>query len=165
MDPFIAITFGKDVYRTKVVRHDLNPVWGDRFILYAKRNVGANSISSTLSSGTLGSASDSPTTSMTSTASSTAATSENPGAAMTTIVHFSLLDWEKVTRDEHIGDAVLDITEIMKDAPNPDPETGLYSEEAMRLHPFTDLKLPISIRDGKDKEKWEGQFSPAILVR
>ena len=38
MDPFVVISFGKKVFRTRVIRHHLNPTWDEKMIFHVKRN-------------------------------------------------------------------------------------------------------------------------------
>lgn len=135
MDPFIVIKHGDEVYRTKVIRHDLNPTYNDKFILFIRRSASNGS----------------------SLVPSTASIESSP-------ISLSLLDWERVSKDSHIGDASLDTASLIDLAPKPDPETALYSEEAMRLHGYQDLTLTL-VLDNKKKDRWDGQASPAIVVR
>lgn len=37
MDPFVVISFGKKVFRTRVIRHTLNPVWDEKLIFQVRR--------------------------------------------------------------------------------------------------------------------------------
>lgn len=32
IDPFVVISFGKKVFRTRVIRHSLNPVWDKKLL-------------------------------------------------------------------------------------------------------------------------------------
>lgn len=38
MDPFVVISFGKKVFRTRVVRHSLNPVWDEKLLFHVRRH-------------------------------------------------------------------------------------------------------------------------------
>ena len=38
MDPFVVIAFGKKVFRTRIVRHSLNPVWEERLWFHVRRH-------------------------------------------------------------------------------------------------------------------------------
>ncbi|KAF8323255.1 hypothetical protein DL93DRAFT_2223196 [Clavulina sp. PMI_390] len=133
MDPFVVIKYGDEVYRTKVIRHDLNPTFNDRFILFVRRP---------------GSLSQSTTSA--------------PGSESTT-VFLSVLDWEQVSKNKHIGSTTLNLQTLFDAAPKPDTETGLYSVEAMRLHGFSEIRLEISL---SQKEKWEGKGPvPTVLIK
>ncbi|KAG8879321.1 hypothetical protein FRB98_005717 [Tulasnella sp. 332] len=37
MDPFCVISFGKKVFRTRVIRHSLNPVWNEKLLFHVHR--------------------------------------------------------------------------------------------------------------------------------
>ena len=37
MDPFVVISFGKKVFRTRVIRHSLNPTWDEKLIFHVRR--------------------------------------------------------------------------------------------------------------------------------
>lgn len=144
MDPFVAINFGSDIYRTRIIRHDLNPTWGDKFILQV-RNDGILPGSRTSQYGSLRSVSS--------------ATSANGP----TTVDFSVMDWGEVTHDGHVGYTSLDISKLVDAAPKPDPDTGLYSEEAMQSHAFVDSTLTVSLDHGE--KKWDPKSSPTITIR
>lgn len=34
MDPFVVISFGKKVFRTRVIRHSLNPTWDEKLLFH-----------------------------------------------------------------------------------------------------------------------------------
>ncbi|KAK4683625.1 phosphatidylserine decarboxylase, partial [Tremellales sp. Uapishka_1] len=38
MDPFVVISFGKKVFRTRVIRHSLNPTWDEKLLFHVKRH-------------------------------------------------------------------------------------------------------------------------------
>ncbi|KAG6899888.1 hypothetical protein C0993_005687 [Termitomyces sp. T159_Od127] len=37
MDPFVVISFGKKVFRTRVVRHSLNPTWDEKLLFHVRK--------------------------------------------------------------------------------------------------------------------------------
>lgn len=37
MDPFVVISFGKKVFRTRVIRHSRNPVWEEKLLFHVRR--------------------------------------------------------------------------------------------------------------------------------
>lgn len=37
MDPFVIISFGKKVFRTRVIRHSRNPVWEEKLLFHVRR--------------------------------------------------------------------------------------------------------------------------------
>ncbi|WWD21646.1 phosphatidylserine decarboxylase [Kwoniella shandongensis] len=38
MDPFVVISFGKKVFRTRVIRHSLNPTWDEKLLFHVRRH-------------------------------------------------------------------------------------------------------------------------------
>ena len=134
MDPFIIIKYGTNTYRTRVIRHDLNPLWGDKFILPIKRLAPLPS-----------------------------STAPSLTAVENSTVTFELLDWEQVGKDELIGTAVLELQELLDEAPKPDEETALYNEEAMRVHGFKEIPLSLALAQRKDR--WEANSSAIVVVR
>lgn len=38
MDPFVVISFGKKVFRTRVIRHSLNPTWDEKMLFHVRRH-------------------------------------------------------------------------------------------------------------------------------
>jgi phosphatidylserine decarboxylase len=36
MDPFVVISFGKKVFRTRVIRHSLNPSWDEKLLFHVR---------------------------------------------------------------------------------------------------------------------------------
>lgn len=133
MDPFIVIKYNDELYRTKVIRHDLNPTFNDRFILFVRR------------SGTL-----------------SHSTASMPGVDSSTVI-LSVLDWEQMSKDKHVGNAIINLQTLIDAAPKPDPETGLYSVEAMRLHSFSEMQLEVGLTQ---KDKWEGKGpAPTVSIK
>jgi phosphatidylserine decarboxylase len=44
MDPFVVISFGKKVFRTRVIRHQLNPTWDEKLLFHVRNNENAYTI-------------------------------------------------------------------------------------------------------------------------
>ncbi|ORX42923.1 hypothetical protein DM01DRAFT_1340909 [Hesseltinella vesiculosa] len=38
MDPFVIVTFGASTFRTRSIRHNLNPVWNEKLFFHVRRN-------------------------------------------------------------------------------------------------------------------------------
>jgi phosphatidylserine decarboxylase len=38
MDPFVVISFGKKIFRTRVIRHSLNPTWDEKMLFHVRRH-------------------------------------------------------------------------------------------------------------------------------
>ncbi|KAF8957740.1 phosphatidylserine decarboxylase-domain-containing protein [Flammula alnicola] len=123
MDPFVVISFGKKVFRTRVIRHSRNPVWDEKLLFHVRRY-------------------------------------ETSFKTQLTV-----LDWDKLSSNDHIGDVYFDVKELMENAPQPDPVTGLYAhgeeqgggEEGMR-----EFKLPLSTAK---EMPWEAKHNPVIRFR
>jgi phosphatidylserine decarboxylase len=41
-------------------------------------------------------------------------------------VLLTVLDWDKLSSNDHIGDVASDVKELIDNTPQPDPQTGLY---------------------------------------
>ena len=37
MDPFVVVSFGKKIFRTRVIRHELNPQWDEKLLFHCKK--------------------------------------------------------------------------------------------------------------------------------
>lgn len=37
MDPFVVVSFGKKIFRTRVIRHELNPQWNEKLLFHCKK--------------------------------------------------------------------------------------------------------------------------------
>jgi hypothetical protein len=101
MDPCVVISFGKKVFRTRVIRHSLNPTWNEKLIFHVRRYESKFRI------------------------------------------QFSVLDWDKLSANDRIGDATLDLTELIGKAPQKDPETDLYAENEDGIHDLDDFKVQL----------------------
>ena len=103
MDPFVVISFGKKVFRTRVIRHSRNPIWDEKLLFHVRRYETAFQ------------------------------------------VQLTVLDWDKLSSNDHIGDASFHGKDLVKSAPQRDPVTGLYSEADDGDHPMTEYKLPLEM--------------------
>ena len=86
MDPFVVISFGKKVFRTRVIRHSLDPVWEEKLLFHVRRYETSFKI------------------------------------------NFSVLDWDKLSGNDHVAEINFDVSELIASAPQKDPVTGLYPE-------------------------------------
>ncbi|KAF8160416.1 hypothetical protein BJ912DRAFT_1035445 [Pholiota molesta] len=111
MDPFVVISFGKKVFRTRVVRHSRSPVWDEKLLFHVRRYETAFRI------------------------------------------QLTVLDWDKLSSNDHVGDASLEVSELVAGAPQPDPVTGLYPWSAER---------PLATEKGMP---WEAKHAPTIRFR
>jgi phosphatidylserine decarboxylase len=99
MDPFVVISFGKKVFRTRVIRHSLNPVWEEKLLFHVRKG------------------------------------------EMSWPLHFSVLDWDKISGNDFIGSSMLPLAGLVADAPKPHPETGLYDADQDGKHEMRDFKV------------------------
>ncbi|KAJ3497878.1 hypothetical protein NLJ89_g10292 [Agrocybe chaxingu] len=123
MDPFVVISFGKKVFRTRVIRHSRNPVWDEKMLFHVRRYETSFKI------------------------------------------QLNILDWDKLSSNDHIGDANLDVKELLANAPQPDPVTGLYAageEEGGGEKGMREFSLPLSTAK---ETSWEGKHNPVIRFR
>ncbi|ORY24008.1 phosphatidylserine decarboxylase-domain-containing protein [Naematelia encephala] len=120
MDPFVVISFGKKVFRTRVIRHSLNPTWDEKLLFHVRQHESAFT------------------------------------------VRFTVLDWDKVSGNDLVGGCTLPLSELLADAPKPNPETGLYGKEEDGKHEMREFVLSISTE--KD-QPWESKHFPKLTLR
>ncbi|KAG7089009.1 hypothetical protein E1B28_010722 [Marasmius oreades] len=118
MDPFVVISFGKKVFRTRVIRHSRSPVWDEKLLFHVRRYETAFK------------------------------------------VQLTILDWDKLSSNDYIGDARFDVKELVDSAPQPHPETGLYPMDDCE-HPMKQYTLPLTTEKGVPWEK----HNPTIKFR
>jgi len=85
MNPFVVVAFSKKVFRTRVIRHSLNPVVDEKLFFHVRRS--------------------------------------EKGFR----VQLTVLDWDKPSSNDLVGDATVGVKELIEAAPKPDGETGLYA--------------------------------------
>ena len=121
MDPFVVISFGKKVFRTRVIRHSLNPVWDEK-VLFPVRRYETNFK-----------------------------------------VQLTVLDWDKLSSNDHVGDANFDVNELVKKAATKDESTGLYPENVGRNENEMQ-EFRLSLTTAKEMP-WESKHNPVLSVR
>ncbi|KAF8486476.1 phosphatidylserine decarboxylase-domain-containing protein [Russula ochroleuca] len=102
MDPFVVVSFGKKVFRTRVIRHSLNPVWDEKLLFHVRKY------------------------------------------ERSFRVQLTVLDWDKLSSNDHVGDAAIEIAELAENVPKKDPDTGLYPEDEDGTRTFQEFKLPLA---------------------
>ncbi|KAI0067215.1 hypothetical protein BV25DRAFT_1819523 [Artomyces pyxidatus] len=117
MDPFVVISFGKKVFRTRVIRHSLNPVWEEKLLFHVRRYETNFSM------------------------------------------QLTVLDWDKLSSNDHVGDAALELSVLTAGVPKKDPVTGLYPEEEDGRRTFQEFTVPLTAKEMPPK------FSPTITFR
>ncbi|WWC68112.1 phosphatidylserine decarboxylase [Kwoniella pini CBS 10737] len=120
MDPFVVISFGQKVFRTRVIRHSLNPTWDEKLLFHVRRHEHSYTM------------------------------------------QFAVLDWDKVSGNDMVGTCTLPLSELIADAPKPDPETGLYDKNVDGKHEMKEFTLNLNTE--KDMS-WEARHSPRLTVR
>ncbi|KAM6490742.1 Phosphatidylserine decarboxylase domain containing protein [Amanita muscaria] len=120
MDPFVVVSFGKKVFRTRIIRHSLNPVWNEKLLFHVRAYETSYK------------------------------------------VQLTILDWDKLSSNDLIGDASFDVKSLVETAPQPDPTTGLYAPDYGGDHPMKEMKLDVILE--KDIS-WEAQGAkPSITI-
>ncbi|KAG0700175.1 phosphatidylserine decarboxylase-domain-containing protein [Suillus ampliporus] len=126
MDPFVVISFSKKIFRTRIIRHSLNPTWDEKLLFHVRRYETSFK------------------------------------------VQLTVLDWDKLSSNDHVGDAWLDVGELVRDAAQPDPRTGLYADvesnaegsgEGREMKQFC---LPLTTAK---EMPWEAKHNPTISFR
>lgn len=128
MDPFVVISFSKKIFRTRIIRHSLNPTWDEKLLFHVRRYETSFK------------------------------------------VQMTVFDWDKLSSNDHVGDAWLDVGELVRDAPQPDPRTGLYADvcgenDAERSGEGREMKqfcLPLTTAK---EMPWEAKHNPTISFR
>ena len=120
MDPFVVVSFGKKVFRTRVIRHSRNPQWDEKMLFHVRRY------------------------------------------EATFKVQLTVLDWDKLSSNDHICDASFDVAELLADAPKKDEKTGLYPEEEDGKRSMREFTLPLSTAK---EMPWEAKHNPTISFR
>lgn len=119
MDPFVVISFGKKVFRTRVIRHSRSPVWDEKLLFHVRRYEASFN------------------------------------------VQLAILDWDKLSSNDHIGDASFNVKELIDAAPQPGP-SGLYAADENGDHPMKEYKLPLVTAK---EVPWETKHNPTITFR
>jgi phosphatidylserine decarboxylase len=122
MDPFVVISFGKKVFRTRVIRHSLNPVWDEKMLFHVRRYEKSFQ------------------------------------------VQFTILDWDKLSSNDHVGEASLDLKELFDSVPQPNPVTGIYpvGTEESGADGMKEFRLPLSMQKST---LWDSSKTPVIKFR
>lgn len=120
MDPFVVISFGKKVFRTRVIRHSLNPTWDEKLLFHVRRY------------------------------------------ETNFRVQLTMLDWDKLSSNDHVGDASFEVAQLTANVPKKDPQTGLYPEDEDGSRGFMEFELPLQTAK---EMPWEAKHNPVIRIR
>ncbi|EPQ28676.1 uncharacterized protein PFL1_03979 [Pseudozyma flocculosa PF-1] len=123
MDPFTIVSFGQKVFRTKVARHTLNPVWNEKLLFHVRRH------------------------------------------ETNFQTKFQIYDWDKMSSNDYVGGASIDVAELIELAPKPNPATGLYDAGEDGLHSMKEFHLPLTRLERDEDVKFKGtKKNPSLLV-
>lgn len=89
MDPFVVISFGKKVFRTRVIRHSLNPNWDEKMLFHVRCYETSFKL------------------------------------------QLTVLDWDKLSANDHVGDASFEISQLLANAPQSDEKTVCIQQRRM----------------------------------
>ncbi|KAG0207009.1 hypothetical protein BGX28_001659 [Mortierella sp. GBA30] len=137
MDPFVVISFGKYIFRTKVIRHNLNPVWMAKLMFRVHH--GQESFR----------------------------------------VKYSIHDWDKLSGNDHVGEAFMAINDLIQAAgtrdstpvptPAPSVDGGKHSEvQDPDMNDYVlDVALAPEIKIATDgtQLRVRGKFVPYTALR
>jgi phosphatidylserine decarboxylase len=84
MDPFVVASLGRKTFRTRVIRHSLNPVFDEKMVFQVLRH------------------------------------------EQQFTINFAVVDRDKLSGNDFIGTTSFPVGQIISDAPEPNPDTGLY---------------------------------------
>lgn len=114
------VSFGKKVFRTRVIRHSRNPVWDEKLLFHVRRY------------------------------------------ETNFKVQLTVLDWDKLSSNDYVGDAGFHVSELLENAPQRDPETGLYAADEDGEHVMKDYALPLTTTK---EMPWESKHNPILTFR
>ncbi|KAI0364493.1 hypothetical protein BV20DRAFT_974427 [Pilatotrama ljubarskyi] len=120
MDPFVVVSFGKKVFRTRVIRHSLNPQWDEKMLFHVRRY------------------------------------------ETTFKIQLTVLDWDKLSSNDHVGDASFDVAKLLTNAPKKDETTGLYPDDEDGHRFMESYTLPLQTAK---EMPWESKHNPTISFR
>ncbi|KAN0061720.1 phosphatidylserine decarboxylase [Thecaphora frezii] len=123
MDPFTIVSFGQKVFRTKVARHTLDPVWNEKLLFHVRRH------------------------------------EANFQAK------FLIYDWDKISSNDYVGGASINVAELIESAPKPNPATGLYDATEDGFQSMKEFRLPLTRLEKDEVVKFKGtKQAPSLLI-
>lgn len=122
MDPFTIISFGQKIFRTRVARHSLNPVWDEKLLFHVRRHESNFQIK------------------------------------------FAIYDWDKMSANDYVGGASINVMDLINAAPKPDPKTGLYAPTEDGIHGMATFELPLARVEKDEDVKYGGKHAPVLTV-
>jgi phosphatidylserine decarboxylase len=76
-----------------------------------------------------------------------------------------VLDWDKLSRNERVGDAGFMVVDLMADVLQKDEITGLYGEEAGGGFGMKEFGVLLLSSSGKGAVRWVAIHNPVITFR
>ncbi|KAF9129071.1 hypothetical protein BGW39_004498 [Mortierella sp. 14UC] len=124
MDPFVIISFGKYIFRTRVVRHNLNPIWKAKLMFRVYHGEEAFK------------------------------------------VKYSIHDWDKMSGNDHVGDATMPINDLIQAAGKSEEGSVPAEGENGLLDPeMRDYVLKIDLTTKAENIKTAAEDESHIRVR
>ena len=77
-------------------------------------------------------------------------------------ISFAICDWDSVSTNDQICEVTLDVGELLKESPQPDPVTGLYPSTASDDNDLKPLRIQMIPKAGSS---WEGKSIPVLNLR
>ncbi|KAG0050843.1 hypothetical protein BGZ83_004400 [Gryganskiella cystojenkinii] len=121
MDPFVVISVGKYIFRTKVVRHNLNPVWKAKLMFRVHH--GEESFR----------------------------------------IKYSLHDWDKMSGNDHVGMAFMDVNDLIQSEQANATEDGANEMRTYNLNIAIDPAIKIAT--GESTLTVHSKFVPYTTLR
>jgi hypothetical protein len=74
----------------------------------------------------------------------------------------TVLDWDKLSSNDHVSDAAIEIIELAENVPKKDSDTGLYPKDEDGTRTFPRVQLPLATAK---EMPWESKYSLVITFR
>ncbi|KAH9850403.1 hypothetical protein C2E23DRAFT_709130, partial [Lenzites betulinus] len=74
----------------------------------------------------------------------------------------TVLDWDKLSSNDHVGDASFDVAGLLENAPKADEKTGLYPDDEDGQRSMQSFELPLQTASSAP---WESRHKPTITFR
>ena len=137
MDPFVVCSFGKKVFRTRVIRHSLNPVFEEKLLFQVRSYETSFRVQLSVHDWDKLSSND---------------------HIGDTGFEVSL---ECIFRFRDVDRSHMKVSEIIGKAPQKDQGTGLYAESEDGSHDMVEYRLKLEVKDGSLGAKQR----PVVYIR
>jgi hypothetical protein len=102
----VVVSFGKKVFRTRIIRHSLNPVWDEKLLFHVRKY------------------------------------------ERSFRVQLTVLDWDKLSSNDHVGDAAIEIAELAENVPKRGPQHWALSRRRRRHAHFPGVQTAAGYSQG-----------------